>query len=109
MDQEWKHAIYLHGKQCHVNSSNCIILYLLLPLSGAESGGGAPQATVGMALHSTIAESVTEMGLNALKDKQLEAVQGFVRGRDGKSVIFAILPLVFDKIRGTSAYSVLMI
>ena len=44
-----------------------------------------------------------------LKEKQVEAIQRFLSGHDvfvslptgyGKSVIYAILPLIFDRIRG---------
>ena len=44
-----------------------------------------------------------------LKEKQYEAIEGFCSGNDvfvslptgyGKSLIFAVLPLVFDKMRG---------
>jgi len=52
-----------------------------------------------------------ELGLVSLKDKQKETILAFLRGRDtfvslptgyGKSLIYALLPLVFDKIRGES-------
>lgn len=56
-----------------------------------------------------ISESAKQLGLEKLKEKQLEAVSSFVRGHDtfvslptgyGKSVIYAILPFVFDKLKG---------
>ena len=46
-----------------------------------------------------------------LKDKQIEAISSFVQGHDtfvslptgyGKSMIYALLPSVFDKIKGLS-------
>jgi len=49
------------------------------------------------------------MDLIPLKAKQLEALRAFMSGRDsfvvlptgyGKSVIFAVLPLLFDKMLG---------
>ena len=49
------------------------------------------------------------MKLRPLKQKQLDALRAFVSGRDtfvalptgyGKSVIFAVLPLLFDKLLG---------
>ena len=49
------------------------------------------------------------MDLQELKPKQIESIETFVSGKDtfvslptgyGKSVIFAILPLLFDFLRG---------
>jgi len=49
------------------------------------------------------------MGIDGLKPKQLEAIESFVSGKDtfvslptgyGKSVTFAILPLLFDLLFG---------
>jgi len=49
------------------------------------------------------------MKLRPLKQKQLDALWSFISGRDmfvalptgyGKSVIFAVLPLLFDKLLG---------
>lgn len=51
----------------------------------------------------------TQLGFSELKDKQLEAISTFVGGRDtfvilptgyGKSVIFSLLPLVYDQLKG---------
>ena len=51
-----------------------------------------------------------KLGYKELKDKQMEAVKAFVSGNDvfvclptgyGKSVIYAVLPLVFNKLKGT--------
>ena len=62
---------------------------------------------------SAIEQSVTELGLVSLKEKQREAILTFIQGRDtfvslptgyGKSVIYAILPFVFDKIRGEISF-----
>ena len=56
-----------------------------------------------------VSESVTKMGLRPLKVKQREALHSFVEGHDtfvslptgyGKSVIYGMLPFVFDKLRG---------
>jgi bloom syndrome protein len=55
-----------------------------------------------------IEELGEDLGFN-LKEKQLEAVLSFLNGKDvfvslptgyGKSIIYAILPLVFDKYKG---------
>ena len=69
-----------------------------------------------------IAEALAVLGLKELKEKQKEAVMTFVQGHDtfvalptgyGKSIIYAILPLVFDKIKGTRgntlAFSLLLV
>lgn len=51
------------------------------------------------------------LGFTELKDKQIQAIDTFVSGHDtfvslptgnGKSVIFAALPSVFDRVRGIS-------
>ena len=56
-----------------------------------------------------LSEAVKRMDLNPLKPKQVESIQSFASGKDtfvalptgyGKSVIFAILPLLFDLMRG---------
>jgi len=58
-----------------------------------------------MEFTQVVESAVLTMGLMPLKDKQLEAVQSFVSGKDtsvalptgyGKSIIFAVLPLVFN-------------
>jgi len=55
------------------------------------------------------------MNLRPHQPKQLEALYGFVSGRDtfvalptgyGKSVIFAVLPLLFDKLLGMCFFSI---
>ena len=55
-------------------------------------------------------EQVTrQIGVQGLKPKQFKAVEGFMSGKDtfvslptgyGKSIIFAILPLLFDLLLG---------
>ena len=54
---------------------------------------------------------VSECARALLKDKQIEAISAFVQGHDtfvslptgyGKSMIYALLPSVFDKIKGLS-------
>ena len=62
-----------------------------------------------MELSAAIEESASELLGFTLRDKQTEAVTAFVTGHDtfvslptgfGKSVIYAILPSVFDKLKG---------
>ena len=54
-------------------------------------------------------EATKEIGIKALKPKQEEAILAFMAGNDtfvslptgyGKSLIYGILPLMFDKVRG---------
>jgi len=56
-----------------------------------------------------IQEVIQKMNLKPLKEKQTEAIQAFISGKDtfvalptgyGKSIIFGILPLLFDKLLG---------
>ena len=61
-----------------------------------------------MNVEEAICHVSKDIGLT-LKPKQLEAVANFCNGKDvfvsfptgyGKSIIYGILPLVYDKIRG---------
>lgn len=63
-------------------------------------------------MEQAIKDSAEELEFD-LRDKQLEAIVSFVQGYDtfvslptgyGKSIIYAILSLVFDKIKGESGY-----
>ena len=66
------------------------------------------QRTKGMCC--AIQEGMQKLGLSYQKNKQREAVETFLRGEDtvvaalptgyGKSLIFVILPYVFNKLRG---------
>ena len=49
---------------------------------------------------AAIAESVQLLGLDSLKEKQSEAYLHLFLTGYGKSIIYAILPLVFDKFKG---------
>ena len=62
-----------------------------------------------MDVRDAIVSAGKELGYARLKDKQMEAVTTFMQGKDvfvslqtgyGKSVIYAVLPLVFDRLRG---------
>jgi len=57
-------------------------------------------------------EAIECAGLEVLKQKQCEAIQSYIAGNDmfvvlptgyGKSVIYAALPVIFDKLRGTNS------
>ena len=58
---------------------------------------------------TAIRESLQDLGIASLKLKQEEAILSFLDGKDtfvslptgyGKSLIYALLPLIFDNIRG---------
>ena len=60
-------------------------------------------------IQQALDEIVREMGFTKLKPKQLEAIVAVVSGNDtfvslptgyGKSVIYGVLPPLFDKLRG---------
>ena len=49
------------------------------------------------------------MGISSLKTKQQEAIKAFMNGKDvfvsfptgyGKSLIYLLLPLIFDRVKG---------
>ena len=59
-------------------------------------------------------ETIREMGLFFLKEKQTEAVFSIVAGKDtlvtlptgyGKSIIYGVLPLLFDELRREIAHN----
>lgn len=56
-----------------------------------------------------VRESLQQLQVRALKEKQEEALKSFMEGNDtfvslptgyGKSLIYAVLPIAFDKMRG---------
>ena len=58
---------------------------------------------------AAIGEAVQKLGLDSFKEKQMEAARSFTSNQDtfaclrtgyGKSIIYAMLPYVFDKLRG---------
>ena len=60
-------------------------------------------------LPQIISEATKTIDIQCLKDKQLEPITAFVNGQDtfislptsyGKSIVYATLPFIFDKIRG---------
>lgn len=62
-----------------------------------------------MEFQQTLNQTLKELGFQSLKLKQKEVVEAFVKGKDvfvalptgyGKSVVYAILPILFDKIQG---------
>ena len=68
-----------------------------------------PSAAGRLEFSLALSEAVKRMDLNPLKPKQVESIQSFASGKDtfvalptgyGKSVIFAIVSLLFDLMRG---------
>jgi len=62
-----------------------------------------------MELQRAVDETAREPGYDPLKVKQLETIEVFVSGKDtfvalptryGKSIIYALLPGVFNRLRG---------
>ena len=63
-----------------------------------------------MNVEEIISSVARQFGLDQLKPKQIEVISAFVGGRDvfvslptgyGKSIIYAALPFVFDRIKGS--------
>ena len=68
-------------------------------------------------VEAAIASSCAMMGVEELKEKQKNAMKLFVEGNDvlailptgyGKSLCFALLPLVFDYLRGEAKTSIVI-
>lgn len=64
-----------------------------------------------MEVKEAVAESMKLVGMKSLWDKQQEALYAFLEGNDvfvslptgyGKSAIYLLLPLVFDRVKGIS-------
>ena len=62
-----------------------------------------------VSVDAAIEEAVQKQGLDSLKEKQMEEARSFAINQDkfvclptgyGKSIIYAMLPYVFDKLRG---------
>ena len=81
-----------------------------VPKADSVTPARTPRALKDMEQRSdAIADSLKQFGVASLKEKQLEAIHAFLDKRDtfvslptgyGKSLIYAILPLVFDKLKG---------
>ena len=65
-------------------------------------------SAAGLEFSFALSEAAKRMDLNLLKPKQVESIQNFASGKDtfvalptgyGKSVVFAILSLLFDLMR----------
>ena len=71
-----------------------------------------------MEFENAVSKVVLEMGYTSRRQKQKDAVIGFIRRRDvfvslptgsGKSLCYAILPKVFDILRGRSSRSIAIV
>ena len=63
-----------------------------------------------MELSDASEEAARELGFEQIKSKRCEAIEAFFSGRDifvslstgyGKSIIYAIMPILHDKMTGT--------
>lgn len=61
------------------------------------------------AIQEAVSHSMKMMGVSSLKAKQQEAIISFMEGKDvfvslptgyGKSMIYCLLPLIFDRLKG---------
>lgn len=87
----------------------------------ATSGGEAWQCGVKAVSPSTVQKAINEAARAAgvkLKARQRTAVEAFVKGSDvfialptgyGKSIIYGILPLVFDSLRGRTGSMIIVV
>ena len=68
-------------------------------------------------VEEALSASVATLGFDSLREHQQKAVEEFVSGKDvfvclltghGKSLCYAVLPLVFDRIRGKDSASIVL-
>ena len=92
-------------QRIHGDVVNIIILRSWLSASSAGS------------VRAAIARAVDAVGFEELKKEQELAIRSFVNGRDvfialptgyGKSLCYALLPLVFDSLRGSPHNSIVL-
>ena len=101
-----------HCKGCLLHSfgtrfsSEHAILWSEYIMTNLEGVSNEHQASVS---ESVIQDVAQQIGISRLKPKQMEAILAFLSGKDvfvtlptgyGKSIIFALLPAVFNRIRG---------
>ena len=69
-------------------------------------------------MRTAINTAAAKLGYAQLKDKQYDAIEGFISGRDvfvclptgcGKSLCYALLPLIFDTLRSKSNSQALIV
>ena len=60
--------------------------------------------------------AIHQLGLESLKPKQRDAIESYISGNDtfvvlptgyGKSVVYAALPIIFDKLRGNNRIEII--
>ena len=94
----------------------CEMSHDALVLSAASALSMQSLARVEM--EELVNEAALEMGYSLIRDKQKEAILGFLSGRDtfislptgsGKSLCYSILPKVFNRVRKTSGSIVIIV
>lgn len=81
-------------------------------LSAEKMAESTPSTLSKLAVVAVTKDLVTSMGFSNLKPKQVDAIDAFLKGHDvfvslptgyGKSLIFAMLPPLFDLLQGKSS------
>ena len=80
----------------------------LLVSQELEFLGSQTEVKTDMELAQALDSTALELGFQCLKEKQIEAISSYVKGKDtfvslptgfGKSLIYGVLPSIFDKLK----------
>lgn len=87
----------------------CVCVCVCMWLALAQEGKKQTRREAMESRRAAIIESAKAIGIDELKREQYLAIDSILRGKDtfvslptgyGKSVVFAALPLAFDKVKG---------